>query len=184
MTASKKLTGAAAKSQRQTRLTVVRTDEQQPQEQPVNIQPATTDTQPTVEQLSLADLRAQQRALKERIKEAKASEPKPEKQPKPAKTLDAVVARQSETVGIGHVIYIAQRAMARVKLGQDVDGAVNEVARREGQAAKGALDLFNTGDYPTLRDALMAWCSENAPATAVKQHTQITEGDHESSDEQ
>jgi hypothetical protein len=191
MTATKKLTGAAAKSSRQAKLSVVRSEQpttQQPQEQPtVNIQPTATDTdEMTMDELRAlqAKYRADQHAVREQIKAKKDSQPA--KETKQPKTLDTVVARQQESVGIGHVMYIASRALTRVKMGQDADTAVSEVAAREGEAAKGALDFYATGDYKSMREVLMAWCAVNAPLTVTKQHTQVSGGDDsdESSDEQ
>jgi hypothetical protein len=185
MAATQKTTGAAAKSQRQAKLSVVRNDEQT-REIPVTVVEPTTAQiiEQTAEQVTtdLAVMQAQRRALNEQIKAAKATQPKAEKQPKPekpSKTLDDVAARQAETVGIGHVLYIAQRAVTRIKLGQDARTAVDQVLAREGEAAKGALELMATGDYPDLRSALMAWSAVNAPLTVVKQHTKVTEGDND-----
>jgi len=85
-----------------------------------------------------------------------------------AAALPARRARHDSTVGIGHVLYIAARIAAREKLGQPRAAAADEVARREREAAVGALGLMDTGHHATLRAAVLAWAARHAPNTSPR----------------
>jgi len=137
-----KPTGAVAKSQRQAQLSIVRPTEQ-PKEPAVNTQPTAA---PVAEQMSLADLRAQQRALNEQIKAARSAQPKVEKQPKPTKTLQDVVAQQVARPRTDAPRIICTYLLQREAAGQDRTEALDQVLGQMRSIVLGALDARQPGE--------------------------------------
>ncbi len=146
-----KSTGAAAKSARQAKLSVVRDDEQTEQQTtaPTNAQVTEQITEQTSAQVTaaLAEMQAARRQLTEQIKAAKANQPpKPEKQPKPTKTLDDVRAAQlaRPRTDVPRIIctYVLQRQAA----GQDLYQALDEVLAQMKSIVLGSLDSRQPGE--------------------------------------
>jgi len=148
MSTTTKATGAAAKSQRQSSLSVVRPTDEQPtqqeqqeQQQPVNTQPATQMT-PAENHV----LKAQERAIREQLKAAKATQPKVEKQPKPAKSLDDVVAEQTARPRTDVPRIVAWYVLQREAAGQARDEALDEVLEQVKSIVLGALEQRQEGE--------------------------------------
>jgi hypothetical protein len=122
-----KPTGAAAKAERQARMSGANGvhDDEQNQEAPeetMGMTTAATDTtatDPTPANV-LADLTAQRRALDAQIKAARAAQPK-------QSALDALIARQNANLTKWLPETLTTRVLARVRLGQPADEALDAV---------------------------------------------------------
>lgn len=133
-----KSTGAAAKSARQAKLSVVR------DEQPTTETPQATIT----EQLTpVADLKAQRAALDAQIKAAKANQPAKQPKPeKPTKTLQDVIAQQTARPRTDVPRIVTTYVLQRQAAGQDLYEALDQVLAQMRSVVLGALDAREPGE--------------------------------------
>jgi len=136
----------STKAQRQAKLTVVRDDEQ-PTEQPTTETPATqTPADTSTASTSVAELQATRRALDEQIKAAKATQPKPEKPAKQAKTLTDVIAQQTARPRTDLPRILTTYVLQRQAAGQDRYEALEQVLGQMRSIVLGSLDSRQPGE--------------------------------------
>ncbi len=165
-----KSTGAAAKAQRQAKLTVVQTSEPEVQ---VSEQASETATCPRCDavvdanalgetgmcvqceeetlaertELPVADLLTARRTLDKQIKAAKAAQPAKQPKPeKPAKTLADVIEKQLARPRTDAPRIITTYVLQRQAAGQDIYEAVDQVLGQMRSIVLGALDRKQPGE--------------------------------------
>jgi len=160
-TATQKLTGAAAKADRQAKLKVVATEPITSDTlasltpEPATAEPETAEPAAVTD---LATLQAMRKALDAQFRAVKAATKQP---PATTKTLATVVAKQTAQPKKWPAVGIAEFVEQRERQNQDRGEALDQVLAQYKSIVLGILDMRDAGE--PVRDATDRWLAENAP---------------------